>query len=388
MATLTADQALANPVQRHCLSASGISVETIAAQIVGLHNTNPVSPYLSLLARLDGFQRADLDAAMWGSWDLARFRAMRLTIFVLSHQLLEIAGAATRHISSLLADRWLRDSGLTPAAVRRLESGVLEVLADGPRTSRQLRAALGVPQNVDLPGVVGRMCDKGTLVGGPPPGNWRSGVRQYHIWGDVLPTVDLERLAPRSAINELVLRYIRAYGPVSIADISWWTGFTKGRCRQTVARLRDDLEEVAVEGWPGPMYRTLDGEAPAELSPAVKALPMLDPYVQGYRDRERLLDPKRHDFVYDGGGNSAATLVSLGRIVGVWQFAHKPAKQIRYHVFAAGPASLFASVGAALDAAGRLFFDSSFDLVQVAVMKPLTAAGGRSALHPLDSQLH
>jgi hypothetical protein len=111
--TLTADQGLANATRRHSLARPGSSIEEIASEVVGLHNTSPIGPYLSLRARLPGFSRADLGALMWDSWRLARFRAMRLTMFVLPHDLLEIAAAATRHFSDSLAARWLRDSGLS-----------------------------------------------------------------------------------------------------------------------------------------------------------------------------------------------------------------------------------------------------------------------------------
>ena len=125
-----------------------------------------------------------------------------------------------------------------------------------------------------------------------------------------------------------------------------------------------------------------------EPDPTVKALPLLDPYVQGYRDRARFLDPARHDFVYDGGGNSTATLIRLGRIIGVWQFVEDPTGAVRYHLFDAVPASVRRSAEVDLAAAGDLYFARPTDVEAMATMKPLSADGGRSASHPLDSRLH
>jgi hypothetical protein len=76
-------------------------------------------------------------------------------------------------------------------------------------TVRELRQTLKVPAEIDLPGVVGRMCDMGRLVGGGPPGSWRSNIRRYHRWLDVLPDVDLHRWDEDPAIRELILRYIQ-----------------------------------------------------------------------------------------------------------------------------------------------------------------------------------
>ena len=388
MTTLTPDQALANAALHHSLLRPETSITDLATHLVGLHNTNQATPYLSVRARRPGFSRADLDSLMWGSWELARFRAMRLTMFVFPQELIEIAAAATRHFAEPFAARWLRDSGLTQSDFDRLAAAVAEALSDGPLTVRDLRRVLGTPQSIDLPGVVSRMCDTGRLAGGAPPRSWRSGIRRYHRWRDVLPNVDLDRWDEEAAIAELVLRYVRAYGPVTIDDIAWWTGIAKGRCRQAVEVLDGDLEQVAVDGWPGPLYRFRPDPIPDTTGTEVIALPLLDPYVQGYRDRVRFLQPDRHDFVYDGGGNSAATLVSHGRIIGVWQPVDEPTASIRYHVFAGGRSVTRDAAEAELAAAGALYFDRVVDVVEVPAMEPLSAAGGRSAAHPLDGRPH
>ena len=388
MKTLTADEGLATALHHHLLSRPGSSIAAIATGLVGLHNTNPVSPYLSIRARLPGFRHTDLDKLMWDSWHLVRLRAMRLTIFVFPHDLLEVAAAATRHISEPLAARWLRDSGLSPGEFDALAASVDEALTDGPLTVRALRQALDVPREIDLPGVVGRMCDAGLLAGGAPPRSWRSSIRAYHRWEDVLPEVDLQRWDPDVAITELIDRYIQNYGPVTLDDISWWTGFTKARSRAAIEALGTRVAGVAVEGWPGPLYRA-GGGVPANVgNPTVTALPLLDPYVQGYRDRARFLDPARHDFVYDGGGNSTATLIRRGRIMGVWQFVDEPVELVRYHLFDAVPAAVRSSAEADLAAAGELYYGHPVDVEVAAKMKPLTADGGRSAAHPLDSRRH
>jgi hypothetical protein len=179
---------------------------------------------------------------------------------------------------------------------------------------------------------------------------------------------------------------------VTLDDISWWTGMTKGRCRTALAALDVAVEEVAVDGWPGPLYRvTTDdtgGETGGETGSRVNALPLLDPYVQGYRDRVRFLDSRRNDFIYDGGGNATATLVHRGRIIGVWQVTKEPVESVRYYLFTGGSASVRRAAEAELAKAGSLYFDRPVDVVEMATMKPLTANGGRSASHPLDSRLH
>ena len=385
---LTADLALAGAVRRHSIAEPGSSILTIADALVGLHNTTPVGPYLSLRARSRVFARTELDELMWGDWALARFRAMRLTMFVFPSELLEIAAAATRRISDTLAERWLRDSAFTSREFDGLADAIDDALADGPLTVRELRGVLGVQTGVDVPGVVGRMCDVGRLVGGAPQRNWRSAVRRYHRWRDVLPAVDLGRWDEASAITELIRRYVASYGPVTVDDMAWWTGLTKARCREAVDTLGGDVECVDVDGWKGPLYRDAASAVTSDVGSRVSALPVLDPYVQGYRDRGRFLDPSRWTCVYDGGGNAAATLVHRGRIIGVWQTSIDPVESVRYHLFDRPPKAVRAAAEADVVAAGSMYFDHPVDAVEIAQMEPLNAGGGRSAFHPLDAQVH
>jgi len=381
---LSPDEALANSAAAHHLGGDAGSLPDLAAKLIGLHNTNQSTPYLSVRARLDGFTRSDLETAMWDEWALARFRTMRLTIFVLPIDLLEIAAAATRPIRTRLADQWMRDSGLERATFDAIAEDIVAALTEGPMTSRALRDALNVRLPIDLPGIVSRMCDTGHLVGGAPPRNWRSGIRQYHRTIDVLPTLDLERWAESDAIRELVGRYVESYGPVTLDDIAWWTGLTKARCRAALDDL--DLEEVTVQGWPGPMWRT--GSGRGELPDAVRALPLLDPYAQGYRNRVRYLNPARHDWVHDRGGNATATIVHRGRIIGVWQTVEKPKRQVLYHLFDTQTASIRRAAEDDVAAAGAFYFEQPVDISEVRTMTSLHADGGRSAAHPLDGHIH
>jgi winged helix DNA-binding protein len=41
----------------------------------------------------------------------------------------------------------------------------------------------------------------------------------------------------------------------------------------------------------------------------VSLLPVLDPYLQGYRDRERCVDPRHLPFAVDRGGNPSSGVV-------------------------------------------------------------------------------
>ena len=387
VAELTPRQARSLSLTRHALASPGTSILDVGTALVGLHATNPTTPYLTLRPRLAAFERNDLDDVMWQSWRTARVRAMRNTMFVLPLELVEIAWAATAHLSDAFAARWLRDAGLTPATFDRYAELIERELAEGALTVRQIRARLGLDREIDVPGIVGRMCELGILVGGASPRSWRSPVRAYHRWQDVLPDVHLDRYEEEEAITELVRRYIATYGPVTVNDVSWWTGFTMERTRLALAALDSELTTVSVDGWPGPLVLLGDPSDADETDDRISAIPVLDPYVQGYKDRERFLADGRHEYVYDGGGNATATILVDGFIVGVWQAIDQP-PTVRYHVFDDQAEAAIHEIEAELADAGALVCEAPVDVNRVATMRPLVGEVNRSADHPLDATPH
>jgi hypothetical protein len=209
-------------------------------------------------------------------------------------------------------------------------------------------------------------------------------MRSYHRWSDVLPDVDPFAVDPERALRSLVTRYVRAFGPVSLEDISWWTGLGKGRCRRALEAVASLVEEAAVDGWPGPLYVRRDATFGGEDPGGVRALPLLDPYVQGYRHRVRFVDAARHDHVYDAGGNATATLVHHGRIIGVWQDAKRAAL---HHFFDRPSPAVRRSSAKELARVGEFLHGRAVDVVEVPQMPSLRAGGGRTASHPLDGQI-
>ncbi len=385
MMKLEPDSARSMSVGVHGLGDDDLAPLQVASRVVGLHNTTQHTPHLSVRARVSGFERSHLENLMWGEWKMVRYRAMRLTMFVFPLDLLEVAAAATRHLSAGLIKRWFQDAQITEKEFERLASQVEETLAANPTTVRDLRKELDIGPPTDLPGIVGRLCDVGRLVGGAPPRGWRSSVRRYHRWVDVLPGVDLHKWDAAAAQRELIRRYMDSYGPVTVNDISWWTGFTKTLCRQALEGI--EVEEVEVDGWPGPLFATRF--APTDDEPVVRALPILDPYVQGYRDRQRLLDLALLEHVWDWGGNATPTVVRGGRVIGVWQTIDKPRPTALYHLFGDHPASVVDAAEQDVADAGHMYFDREVDVTRIAEMPSLNTPGGRrSAAHPLDGHLH
>ena len=118
--------------------------------LVGLHATDPATPYLSLWARLPGFTVADLDTALYQRRSLVKHLAMRRTLWVVAaDDLAHIQAAASDRVADnerrkLVAD--VQKAGIATNGEKWLDRACDAVLGhlseNGPTKARQLRAAL------------------------------------------------------------------------------------------------------------------------------------------------------------------------------------------------------------------------------------------------------
>jgi hypothetical protein len=334
--------------KQHLLPASRLAdVLQVTRDIVALHATAATGPYLSLWVRGSDFQRQGLEDALYERRELARVHCMRMTVHMVPSDEVPffLHAYVERHVQAgfrgwerLLVQAGLCQEGEAEAFLKQLHRRVLDVLTEkGPSTARQISQAVPelkakIRHDVGRPyegafGIGSRlmltMSVLGLLVRARPRGTWRSNLYEYAALSDWLPDVDRESVTPQEARTWLVRRYLAAFGPTTIDDIQWWTGFSKGETEEALGALKPAAVEVAIEGL-GDEYLMLAEDTqrlrdfpPPDL-PYVFLLPGLDPYIMGYRDRHRFLAPKHRAKVFDRAGNAVPTVWVNGRVVGAW----------------------------------------------------------------------
>lgn len=331
MRQFTADERRRRLVSRQFLSLPD-TVPQATAELVGLHATDPATPFLSLWARCPGFVAADLENELYRNRSVVRHLAMRRTLWVVAaDDLPAVQSAASDRVAAnehrrLVAD--LQKAGITKDGERWLAtacSAVLDHLGrHGPRSSTELRSVLpeisgsydpapGKPWGGLVPvapRVLTVLSARGEIVRGPNHGSWTTSRPRW------VPTADwLDRgPAPAESGRVLLRRWLRTFGPATAVDVKWWFGSTLSATRKALG----DIGAVEVELDTGPGYALGDDlETEPEVAPTPALLPGLDVTTMGWFDRDWYVGEHRNQ-VFDRNGNAGPTAWWNGRVVGGW----------------------------------------------------------------------
>jgi hypothetical protein len=292
------------------LERADLSVLGALEHLVGLQAQEPLEPYVGLWSRVRHFEPAEL-VELLTSRSAVRTLLMRRTLHLVTAD--DCLALRALH-QPMLVKRMRGTLG------RRLAGVDLDELAAvaAPHFADQPRRLTDVARTVGdrWPDVAAR--DLGdalsvlvALVQVPPRG----------LWGHTAPSARHTTIeawlgcpprGPTPDAGELVLRYLRAFGPAATADVRAWSGLTGlpaviERLRPRLRTFRDQRgrELLDVDGGPLPDPETA---APPRF------LPAYDNAVLGYDDRSRIIAVEHRGLSVQG---TRFVLVD-GRVSGTW----------------------------------------------------------------------
>ena len=170
---------------------------------------------------------------------------------------------------------------------------------------------------------------EGVICYGPRDGNrvtyvraeqWLSGVQQTE---------------PEPAKRELLVRYLKTYGPASPQDFSKWSGMPMREVSGIWGSESSRLDEVAIDGeqlfLPADELDTLSDSRFEEQ--VINLLPAFDPYLLGHIRTETILPPEHYKKVYRNQGWISPVVLLNGKIIGIWSYENtKSAERIMFTV--------------------------------------------------------
>lgn len=275
-------------------------------------------PYLALWTRLQGFRREDLTRAVHDR-HVARGTLLRGTLHLTTKKdFLALRPAVqpvlTRMMSALLRDR------LDDADVPRVLAESRGFFAEEPRTFNELRAFLEkrFPKNdVRAMGFTVRM--QLPLVQVPAEdAPWGfPGMADFALTDAWLGRKRARATRPQ----DLVLRYLAALGPATVADAQTWSGLDN--LREAFESLRPKLSTFRDERG-RELFDLPRAPRPQEDAPApVRFLPDFDNVILSHADRTRVLADEHRKRVYTANLIGRPTFLVDGFVAGTWSIASK-----------------------------------------------------------------
>jgi hypothetical protein len=274
-------------------------------RLVGMQGQDPELPYVGLWNRLAGFRHDDLTG-------LLHSRAVvRATLYRGTQHIMAASDYAwIRPLLQPMLDTWQRGTfgrhlaGVDPAA---LAATARELLGDGVLTRMDLGRALAERWPGREPQWLARSV-QGLLpiVHPAPDGVWgRRGVTPFML-------ADVHVAMVARPLTDLVLRYLAAFGPASVADMAAWSGLT--RLRPAFEEMRPRLSTFRSPAG-AELFDLPDAPRPGADAPApVRFLPAFDNVLYGHADRGRIIAAgyRRHLL-------SEACVLVDGQVHGFWK---------------------------------------------------------------------
>ena len=283
-------------------------VEAIA-RLVGMQGQEPKHPYVGLWSRIDGFAESDLDQAVVER-DVVRATLFRGTLhLVTAADFLRFRTTVAPVLEAGLKVLGDRGEGLEPAKV---VAAAKKLLAKEPLTFTEVRDAL----QQQFPGVNERALGYCTrmlvpLVMYPTDARWSwSANARFTPAEDWLGA----KLHTKAEPQELVTRYLAAFGPATPADFQTWSGLQKAK------PLFDSLElETFTDEAGKTLYDVPDAPRPdPDTAVPVRFLPEFDNLLLSHAKRERIIADEHKPAVYTKNLRVKATYTVDGLVAGLW----------------------------------------------------------------------
>jgi hypothetical protein len=282
--------------------------------LVGMQAQAPGTPYIGLWTRLVGFDFDELGGLV------RRRRVVRIALMRNTIHLVTTADAY--RLRRLLQPMMSRSFAASPYAKQLVGVDTDAVASAGrvavdeqPRTFAELGAELSPTWPDRDPSALAQVVRAQVpLVQVPPRGIWgRSGQARH---------TSLESWAGPSgpgttSLEDLVLRYLRAFGPASVADVQAWSGLT--RLRPVLdglgPRLTTFHDDAGVD-----LFDLPDAPRPGPDAPApVRFIAEYDNILLAHADRTRIVSDDARARMSSANGIVPGTVLVDGFVNAFWK---------------------------------------------------------------------
>lgn len=311
--------------RQHLLARSDMTTGDMLCAIVGLQAQEVKDPYLALWSRLGSFGHSDL-TDMLTNFTAVRASLMRGTIHLVTAEdyglLFPVTYALHQRVVGSVANASLVPREHHLAIIEQARA----MLAEHPMTASQIGTALAeswpVYDKAGLSQVVRFLLP---LIQMPPRGVWGDRISSNPVWALPHAWLDGSFSEEPHQPHEMIRRYLHAFGPASVPDITSWSGVTN--LKSPVLDLGEEL--VTYTNEKGTVLYDLAGleiVSGDEAAP-VRFLPGFDNALLGHKDRSRIISDEVRALISTPNGVFSSTFLVDGFVAGIWR-VHDDAVQL------------------------------------------------------------
>lgn len=293
------------------LRRAALSATDAIERLAGIQSQVPLSPYVGLWSRLEGFRHDELGRLLVER-KAVRLALMRSTIHLVTVRDCLSFRAAIQPVleRSLKETRGRRLVGVDLMAVAAAGRKLVE---ERPRTIGEIAQRLGERwPGHDSEALAQAVRALVPLVQIPPRGVWGASMQATLTSAESW----LGKPLAKPSVQDMVLRYLAAFGPAGVRDAQVWSGL-KGlgdlveslRPRLDVFQAEDSTELFDLPGAPRP-----DPDTPAPP----RFLPEYDNLLLSHADRTRIIADEHRAAVSRANGMKPTVLVD-GMVHGTWR---------------------------------------------------------------------
>jgi hypothetical protein len=292
-----------------------LSAEEAIEHLVGMQAQAPNPPYVGLWTRLEDFRPDEL-ARLILDRRAVRVALMRNTVHLVSAR----DCLALRPLVQPVIDRGLygnraHRAGVEGVDIEALSAAGRALLEERPRTAKELGEILRERWPERDPASLARAVRHLVpLVQVPPRGVWGKSGPAAHTTAEAWIGRSLDS---DPSLEEMVVRYLGAFGPATVKDAQTWSGLT--RLGGMVDRLRSRLSTFRDEHG-GEMFDLPDAPRPdPDVLAPPRFLPEFDNLILSHADRTRVIADEYRKAIASRNGMVPATFLVDGFVRGTWK---------------------------------------------------------------------
>lgn len=353
----------------------------VTENLCGLHATGTMEPYLALFARMPRFHKKDLEKELYVNKTLGRIRGIRKTLFIHTKKMIPIINSSTKHLIIKLFEKYLNYRDISLKDYKNLSTDILNLINKREMSTSEIKKVLNSQK--DIGAIISVMCDEMVLIRTKPIKSWKDRRIRYAPFKDYFPEININRYNEEEALKILVKNYLKSYGPSTETDIVWWTGINKSKIRRALDQFRDEIVTIKISPLSHDfLILQTDIEKLNDLTltreNTINFLPQLDPYLMGYKDRERYIEINNYEYVFDRSGNVTSAILLDGRIIGVWDVTEKPDPMVKVLFFSKIDENILDKAYKEAYRIGEFIMEKEVQIKECKQMIPLTkrTAGG------------